>query len=461
MSQSRINFPLRSQILYSSGHIGITIADRIWVTFMLYFYLPPVESGLPELISNKTILGFLTVAGLVTIFGRIIDSIADPLVATWSDRSKSPFGRRKIFLIIGGLPMMLLCVMLFFPITPGVSVINAFYLAIILGSLLFFYTVYVTPWLALIPEVSANDSERINIVTIQAVFSLLGVIVVMIGGYALWGILENQGIAKSTALQLTIIILALIGLIFCYISIIPINEKKYCQSVPSDIGMIESLKLTFSNKAFVLYLFGTICYYFALNTISQTATYYVTVLLKKPESFATMVFASVFGVALLMFPLVNALTRAFSKKIMMITGLAIFAVTNVLLYFLGTKALILPPILQAFSIFGLIGIPVSILLLLPNAIVSDLAEYDGITTGSKREAMYFGAQGLLQKINLGISTMTLTFLFSVFGKDIAKPLGVRLSGPVAGLICIVGIILFSMFPEEKIMNVIEKNRRRS
>ncbi len=38
-------FPLWGQILYSSGYIGFTIADRIWVTFMLYFYLPPERIG--------------------------------------------------------------------------------------------------------------------------------------------------------------------------------------------------------------------------------------------------------------------------------------------------------------------------------------------------------------------------------------------------------------------------------
>jgi GPH family glycoside/pentoside/hexuronide:cation symporter len=454
-------FPLWGQILYSSGYIGISISDRIWVTFMLYFYLPPAESGMPELISNKTFLGFFTVAGLVTIFGRIVDSIADPLVATWSDRSTSRFGRRRIFLILGGLPLMAFSVLLFFPPSPEASTTNAIYMALMLGLLLFFFTYYVTPWLALIPELSHTDSERVNIVTMQAVFSLLGVVIVMIGGYVLWGALESSGMDKSSALHIAIVIMGFIGLIFCYLSIIPINEKRYCASVPSEVGLIDSIKLTFSNRPFILYLFGTICLWFALNTVSQTATYYVTVLLHRPETFATIVFGSVFGVALIFFPIINIASRYITKKLIMVIGLAVFAVFASLLYFLGTETLLLPPVYQAFLIFSFIGIPVSVLLLIPNAMISDLAEYDAINTGSKREAMYFGAQGLLQKINLGISTLILGFLFSSFGKDLAKPMGVKLSGPIAGVVCIIGIVLFILYPEKKIMHTLEENRSAS
>ena len=450
-------FPLWGQILYSSGYVGISISDRIWVTFMLYFYLPPAESGMPELISNKTFLGFFTVAGLVTIFGRIVDSIADPLIATWSDRSTSRLGRRRIFLIIGGLPLMAFSVLLFFPPSSEAGTANALYMALMLGLLLFFFTYYVTPWLALIPELSHTDSERVNIVTMQAAFSLLGVVIVMIGGYALWGALESGGMDKSSALQIAIVIMGCIGLIFCYLSIIPINERRYCASVPSEVGLTESIKLTFANKPFILYLFGTICLWFALNTVSQTATYYVTVLLHRPESFATVVFGSVFGVALIFFPIINIASRHITKKVIMIIGLAIFAVFASLLYFLGTET-ILPPIHQAFLIFCFIGIPVSVLLVIPNAMISDLAEYDAINTGSKREAMYFGAQGLLQKINLGISTLILAFLFSSFGKDLARPLGVKLSGPIAGIVCIIGIVLFIFYPEKRIMSTLEEKR---
>ncbi len=454
-------FPLWGQILYSSGYVGFTIADRIWVTFMLYFYLPPKESGMSELISNKTFLWVLTVAGVATIFGRIVDAITNPLVASWSDRSTSRIGRRKIFLVYGGLPLMLATALLFFPPSAEASTINAVYMALMLGCLLFFFTFYVTPWLALIPELSHTNEERINITTMQAAFSLVGVVIVMIGGYALWGAIEGAGVEKARALQLTILILCVIGLISCYVSIIPIDEKRYSATAPAQLKMWESLKLTFKNRPFIPYLIGTICLWFGLNVVSESATYYVTVLLGKPETFASVVFAFVFGVALIFFPVINIVSRRIGKKLIMIVSLAVFAVCAVFLYFLGSDALILSPVNQAFIIFGVMGIPVSALLAVPNAMIADLAEYDAVKTGINRDAMYFGAQGLVQKVNLGVATLVLAYLFAAFGKDVSNPGGIRISAFVTAFVCILGIIVYLFYPEKKIMEVLEESRAAS
>ncbi len=451
-------FPLWGKLLYSSGVIGYTIADRIWVTFMLYFYLPPAESGMPELIPNVTFWGIFTAAGLVTIFGRIVDSFADPLVASWSDRSKSRLGRRRSLMIFGGLPLMAAAAFLFFPPYAEAGVGNTIFLGVMLGLLLFSFTVYVVPLLALIPELTHTNEERMNVATIQAVFSLIGVIIVMIGGYILWDIIGGMGLSKTTSLQATIVCLAILGLVFCYVAVIPIDEKRYSTSVPTEVGLFESLKMTLKSGAFLTYLFGTVTMWFGLNIVSQGAAYYVRVLLNKDEAFASVVFGAVFGVALVFFPIINLAARYIGKKTVMIISLLIFALGSYAIYWMGTDALMIPAAYQPFVIFGILGIPVSALLLIPNAMISDIAEYDSIMTRTNREAMFFGAQGLLQKLNLGISTLIFAFLLSSYGKDVAQPMGVRLSGPVVAVVCLIGIVMFMLYPEKKITGALEEKR---
>jgi len=167
----------------------------------------------------------------------------------------------------------------------------------------------------------------------------------------------------------------------------------------------------------------------------------------------------VFGVALVFFPITNIASRLVGKKVVMSVAIVLFAVCNALIYFLGTDVLILAPVTQGLLIFGLIGIPVSALLLVPNAMIADIAEYDAILTGSRREAMCFSAQGFLEKINLGTSALVLAFLLSRFGKDLATPLGVKLSGPVAAAVCLVGLVGFILYPERRVMDVLEAHRK--
>ena len=108
---------------------------------------------------------------------------------------------------------------------------------------------------------------------------------------------------------------------------------------------------------------------------------------------------------------------------------------------------------------ALLGIPIAILLIIPNAIISDISEVDGYRNGKKREAMFFGTQGLFMKINYGIAAAIVTYLFSAFGKDVANPMGVKLAGPVGAVFALAGFLIFLLFPQKEMDNDLEEIRR--
>ena len=110
---------------------------------------------------------------------------------------------------------------------------------------------------------------------------------------------------------------------------------------------------------------------------------------------------------------------------------------------------------------ALMGFPVAVLLVIPNAAVSDLSELDGYKTGKNREAMFFGTQGLFMKVNYGIASAITASLFAFFGKDIAEPLGVKLAGPVGGLFVLAGFFVFLRFPQKKVTEELAEYRSRA
>ena len=115
------------RFLYNASTAGWALLDSIFLTFYVAFLLPPKEKiaeGMVAFISNDRFLGIFTVLGAVMIFGRIVDAVADPLVAYWSDRSRSPIGRRRLFLIVGSVPLAVCPVLVFFPPIPSTSWIN-------------------------------------------------------------------------------------------------------------------------------------------------------------------------------------------------------------------------------------------------------------------------------------------------------------------------------------------------
>ena len=131
----------------------------------------------------------------------------------------------------------------------------------------------------------------------------------------------------------------------------------------------------------------------------------------------------------------------------MILSLVMFLILLPLIYLFGDSRIPLKPEFFAYIVIALIGIPLASLFIVPNALVADLTDYDEKMTGLRREAIYFGSQGLFQKITLGLSQLLMTLLFSHFGYSIAHPLGIKLTGFVGGFFALTGIIAFLFFPK--------------
>ena len=105
----------KHRLSYVLGGAGWVTIDRLLLTWALYFYLPPDSSALPQRIPTGAILGVFTVWGAIGLSGRFIDAITDPLIARMSDRSIHKFGRRRIFMAAGILPMCVIAALVFFP----------------------------------------------------------------------------------------------------------------------------------------------------------------------------------------------------------------------------------------------------------------------------------------------------------------------------------------------------------
>jgi GPH family glycoside/pentoside/hexuronide:cation symporter len=91
---------------------------------------------------------------------------------------------------------------------------------------------------------------------------------------------------------------------------------------------------------------------------------------------------------------------------------------------------------------------VGAVLVLSRVLISDVIDADEQRTGLRREAMYFGMQGLLTKVSFGVGPLLATWLFATFGNTADEPLGILLCGPVAGVLALLGWLAFRRYPLE-------------
>ena len=142
--------------IFAIGQLGWSILGGIINTWLVTFYLPTsgsVAAGAKFYVpTGLVVFGVLTVLGLITFICRIFDAITDPWIASLSDRSANPKGRRIPFMKRAAVPFAIITVLVFFAPVEGVSGVN---IAWVLCSLILFYlfmTMYCTPYNALISE---------------------------------------------------------------------------------------------------------------------------------------------------------------------------------------------------------------------------------------------------------------------------------------------------------------------
>ncbi len=414
---------------YGFGYLGVAVVAQVVMMWVTYFYSPPPEAGL-------TIYVPISLVGWAMVIGRMVDAIADPLVAVWSDNTTSRWGRRIPFILFGAPPLILSFIFLWKPPVAEISWFNFLYLALVLSAFFFFFTVVVAPYLALLPEIARGVRQRVNLAAWQAFFNIIGLAIAMVGSALL---VERFGFFTMG------LVIGLVALISYWIPALTVAERRP-EGRTTGIGFWQSIVLTLRNRPFIFYILSQICFWFGFNMVMITAAYFVTVVMGLGEGQVGLTLGLTMLVAMISFPLITLLARKKGTKSAMLFTTALFVVILAALASFGRWPLPISPALQGFILFGAAGVPLAGLFVLPNAIVAELTDYDQAITGQRREAIYYGMQGLAVKAAMGLSSLGVSLLLNTFGYSQSRPLGILLSGPVAAFFTLVGFVIFLAYP---------------
>jgi GPH family glycoside/pentoside/hexuronide:cation symporter len=444
--------PLSKQISYSLGQFGWSLLSGLVGNYLVFYYIPTEKSGIQVTIPQVTMLGFLTIIGFIMMMGRFADAVTDPWIATLSDRSKSKRGRRISFMQKSAIPFAVFTVLVFWTPIKGESTLNAIFLTATLLLYYLFMTMYVTPFLALLSEIGHTPNERLNLSTYISVTWFIG-FAVSSQAPMLWNVFINMGYGKELSMRMAFSVFAIIGLILLLIPVFTIDEKRYCESVPSELKMIESIKATFRNREFKVFVASDLVYWLALTIFQSALLYYVTVLLDKPEEMLGFLLIILGVGSFIFYAPVNFLAKKFGKKKLLAVAFIMFVVAYVYGSFLGK--LPISTTAQAYILVFITSIPMAIFGILPNVVIADIAEYDARKTGVRREAIFFGTRTFMSKIGQMLSMVIISGLL-LLKKNGSNEIGIRLTAVFAAVFCIAGLVLLLMYNEDKILKGITK-----
>ena len=455
--------------IFAVGQLGWSILGGLINAWLVTFYLP-TEQDIAKganfyLPTGLIIFGILTILGLIAFICRIFDAVTDPWIASLSDRSTNPKGRRIPFMKRAAVPFAVIAVLVFFAPVNGVSGVN---IAWVLCTLILFYlfmTMYCTPYNALISEFGKTQEDRMYISTAISLTFFFGTLIAYLP-FVFAGVLQGMAMSFAWSYRACFIVLAILALICMLIPVFKLNEKEFVDAVPSDSNAIKSLGKTFQNKDFVKFAASDIAYWIGLTLFQTGLPFFVKVSMELDASWAMYLLGGMTVLSACFYPIVSKLVSKFGKKKLVITGFLGLALAYVVTALIGVipgfKGIVPGALIVIISAF-----PMALLGIIPQAIVADVAEEDAIVTGEKREGMFFAARTFAMKMGQSVAMLVFTSL-AVLGttQDLksndltASPIGLRIVAIVAICFCVLGAVILAAYDEKKVMKTINDNADR-
>jgi GPH family glycoside/pentoside/hexuronide:cation symporter len=444
---------LGKELAYACGMVGWSIMTNLITVMLLYFYLPPSNAGLVILMPQIMVFGFFNILSIIAASGRFADALFDPFIASLSDGSKNPAGRRIPFMKWAILPAVVFCCLTFYPWVMKQSGHNAAWLAVTMTLFFMSVTAYIIPYNALLPELTETSEEKVRLSSFQQAGFVIGIIIAAsVNNYADGLQHFFPTVNRDAAVQYTIWSLAVIAGVVMLVPIFAIDEKKYSTSKPSHLPILLAIRKTFSNRNFKYYLISDFSFYMALSVISSGMLYFVTVLLGLPESMGGALMGAMVILSLFFYPLINSLSKKIGKKPLVIFSFGLMSLIFVAIYFLGKFPV--SPYVQVYALVLCAAFPLAALGILPTAILAEIAQDDAKKTGENREGMFFAVRYLFVKMGQTLGIALFAFL-TVYGKDPGNDHGLRLNGICGFVLCLGALIFFSRFKEKRPIAITE------
>ncbi|MCB0045937.1 MAG: MFS transporter [Caldilineaceae bacterium] len=427
-----------TKLAYGSGDLGTAITAALRSFFLLFF------------LTDVARLSPIT-AGSILLINRVWDAFNDPLIGWLSDRTVTRWGRRRPWLIAGALPFGILFFMTWVvpPFGPRGLYIYYVVVALLLDTV---YTIINVPYVALTPELTQDYDERTSLNSYRFAFSIGGGLVAAV----LHPIIVNHFADVRTGYMVSGAVWSIVSTIPCFIVFFGTKERPESMQKTQDadsMGILEQIKVAFSNKPYrfviAIYLFS----WLALQLISAVLIYYLNYYIGAPDMLP-MVLLAIQGTALVFLFIWSAVSRRLDKRYVYMIGASIWIVVQIALYFVqpGMRGVIIP-------LAAVAGAGASVAYLIPWAMMPDVIEFDELETGQRREGIFYGFMVFLQKTSIALGIFMVGRVLSSNGyitptEAVPVPVqpdsalnAIRLFiGPIPAVILLIGLILTYFYP---------------
>ena len=422
--------PLRTLVAYAVQNVGVSFLSTLFVVMYLKFATDRVGVSMLSM-------------GAIFLVAKIWNAVADPIVGSWSDRTRSRFGRRRTWLLGSMLPFAWFTWMAW---APPEALDGGRLVLWVAVAVLGFYTAmtaFQVPHAALGVELTHHPQSRNRVFATKYIVQMIGLFAAFWVGIRLvddpetgragarWlGLLGGAGAALLVALALPSL---------------PPERSDY--QGRGGVSILQALRDVAKNPEARLLLFVFFVEALGLGGLTVLVPFVTQYVMHRPDLTQAMlsvyVVAGVAGV-----PLWVWLARRFEKRRLWLVAMGMGGVGFGMLLGLGENGW---PLMVVSSLIA--GTAQACGNSIGQALKADVIDLDELRTGERKEGAYFAAWSFVNKLGNAILASSAGFALGLAGyvpnaeqTDLVKYTMVFLLGGMPLLGYVIGALAFARFP---------------
>lgn len=371
-------------------------------------------------------------AGVIVSAARIIDAFSDPLMGRITDRTRSRWGRRRPYLLLGaffcglGLPLVYSQHVMGFSNQPALLA----FVVLVIYSIGF--TIFNVPYLTMPVEMTRDRVQRLSVMSYRSVFMMLGSVAGSSGGPWLVGKLGRDADAFQT--------LGYVGGAFVFVAMLitflgtRTAHAEQIDEMAARAPFPEQMRAVLENRPFMAMVGIKVLQFLALSAGGGTTAFFVVMVLKRDLSLMAILAISTVGSTLAFIPFFRWIGQYMTKR----TGLAIGIIGEIVATL--TWLLATPEDSTVFFVLRgvLAGIFSSAILLYGQAMWLDTIDYDRERTGKRREGVYTSVYVFIERLGYSLGPLFVGTLLQLMNFDSKLPL--EKQPPSAGVAVMLSLV---------------------
>ena len=378
----------RNRLCFGMGTIGRDMFYSFEANTILYFLSDVLGLQRWEFAAASLILSFL----------RIFDAVNDPITGLLIDNIRSPWGKFKPAILVGGLLSSIFFILLFSGIGTGWTFVVIFGAAYLLWDIAF--GINDIGYWTLLPAMSSDQKQREKIGTFARLCANIGMYIVMVA----WQPVTTACGDTPEVWFWCAVVIAVIYMMGLLIPLLGVKENRETMEKQESTSLKQMWDALTKNDQLLWTTLSMGLFMIGYCTTVNFAVYYMKYLFGDEGMYVVLV--AVVGVSqLATLAAYPAVARKLNRKQLYTLG-TVLVVAGYVIFFVAEVSIVLIALAAVLVFVGQAFIQTLMLMFL-----ADTVEYGQWKLGKRNESITFSIQPLINKIGgalaTGVTSMTL------------------------------------------------------